>query len=267
MEKKAILLVRVSTDRQSYDEQEKELEQMALADGYTLANIVAIAEKESGIKLTENERKGLNRMKEEVERGGVEVVYAWEISRIARKKKVLFSVVDYLMQHRVNLRIKEPNISLMNSDGSINEGAETVLTLFGQLAESEMRNKMVRFGRGKKERAAKGQYNGGGIPYGYTVDSEGYLKADPEKAQHIRDIYSLYLSTDRGITWVAREMQSRGIKVSRSGIAAILRERAYIGGMREEKQRTYTSKGTQHVQKWYSRHFESIISAETYETV
>lgn len=85
--KKAILLVRVSTEKQNFDEQEKQLYDLAISDGFNDDNIIIIAEKESGIKLSEDERKGLNRLKEEIAKGGVSTVYVWEVSRIGRKKK------------------------------------------------------------------------------------------------------------------------------------------------------------------------------------
>ena len=85
---KAILLVRVSTDRQSFDEQEQQLFQLAIKDGYSEDNIIPICEKESGRKLKEDERKGLNKMKELIESdSSINCVYAWEISRIARSGK------------------------------------------------------------------------------------------------------------------------------------------------------------------------------------
>lgn len=84
---KCILLVRVSTQRQDFDEQERQLYELAIADGYKDTEIIPICEKESGIKLKEDERKGLNRLKEEVTKGGVTCVYAWEVSRIGRKRR------------------------------------------------------------------------------------------------------------------------------------------------------------------------------------
>ena len=50
---KAILLVRVSTEAQDFTEQEREIWQMAINDGYKPEDIISIAEKESGIKLEE----------------------------------------------------------------------------------------------------------------------------------------------------------------------------------------------------------------------
>ena len=45
---KAILLVRVSTKVQDFDEQEKEIYRMAVKDGYKPEDIISICEKEIG---------------------------------------------------------------------------------------------------------------------------------------------------------------------------------------------------------------------------
>ena len=64
---KAILLVRVSTKAQDFDEQEREIYNMAIKDGYLPECIIPVCEKESGIKLAEEERAGLNKIKELIE--------------------------------------------------------------------------------------------------------------------------------------------------------------------------------------------------------
>ena len=83
---KCILLVRVSTEAQSFEEQERELIDLALKHGYSLNDIKAVAYKESAIKLDEKERVGISEMNALIETGEYDCVFAWEISRIARKK-------------------------------------------------------------------------------------------------------------------------------------------------------------------------------------
>lgn len=190
---KCILLVRVSTQRQDFDEQERQLYDLAIADGYKDNEIIAICEKESGIKLKEDERRGLNRLKEEVAKGGVTCVYAWEVSRIGRKKKVIFSITEFLADRGIQLIVKEPYIKLLNPDGTINDGAETVLTLFAQISESEMRNKQSRWARTRKHNAEVGKWNGGkNIKYGYTLDENNYYMVNEDEAKVIRLVYELF---------------------------------------------------------------------------
>ena len=65
--KKCILLIRVSTMAQDLQQQTDKVREQAILDGYLPENIITIEEKESGIKLKEEERLGLNRMKHCIE--------------------------------------------------------------------------------------------------------------------------------------------------------------------------------------------------------
>ena len=227
---KAILLVRVSTERQSFDAQEQELFQLAVSDGYAESDIIAVCEKESGIKLKEEERKGLNTMKQLIESdSSIEVVYSWEISRIARKKKILFSILDYLTERKIQLVIKDPYLKLLNDDGSINESAEMVFTLFSQMAESEMRNKAARFKRAKDDMKKNYQYRGGWLPLGYKVEN-GYIVIDEDKAAIVRLIFNLY--TEGVSTYkMSKELEKRGFEMRLTTIRHILANKNYCNGL------------------------------------
>lgn len=228
---KCILLIRVSTEAQTYEEQEKEIRELAIKDGYKSEEIISVAYKESGRKLSEEERLGLNEMKSLIEKGGVNCVYAWEISRIARTKKVLFSIAEYLQNKKIQLVIKNPSLRMLKDDGSIDEAAETVFTLYAQLAEAEMRNKLDRFTRGKRQKAREGKYVGGNLPYGYLI-SEGkdkLIEIDEEKAKVVRLIYTFY---ENGMSQpnIAIELERIGIlNFKISLINHILKNRHYIG--------------------------------------
>lgn len=227
---KAILLVRVSTERQSFDAQEQELFQLAIADGYSENDIIPICEKESGIKLKEEERKGLNTMKQLIESDSlIDCVYSWEISRIARRKKILFSILEYLTDRKIQLIIKEPYIRLLNPDGSINDSAETTFTLFAQMAESEMRNKAARFKRAKQEMIKNYQYRGGWLPLGYKVDN-GYIVIAEEQATIVRLIFSLYIEGVSSYK-MSKELQSRGYEFKLTTIRHILANKNYCSGL------------------------------------
>ena len=228
--KKAILLVRVSTNAQDYDEQERELQQMAVRDGFAPEDIIHIAEKESGAKLTEEQRKGLNRMKEVIATEDVGAVYAWEISRIARRKKILFNILDLLQVRKIQLVIKEPSIRMLDANGNVDYAAETIFTLFAQMAESEMRTKVARFRRTKKEMALQAKWIGGFKPkFGYTIDeNRNYIINEPE-AEVIRLAFRLYTTTDMGYIRLSREMATYGHKIVPERLTAIITDPAYMG--------------------------------------
>lgn len=64
MENKAIILSRVSSEHQTLEQQTETVLKEVRRDGYTDDNIIIIEDKESAIKLSEEERNGLNKMKE-----------------------------------------------------------------------------------------------------------------------------------------------------------------------------------------------------------
>ena len=233
--KKCILLVRVSTEVQEYDEQQKVIFDLAVKDGYLPENIIPIADKESGIKLSEEERHGLNVMKEYIKNDkDINVVYCFELDRISRKKKVLFSIIDFLVEHKVNLIIKEPNrIDLLNDDGTINEASEMIITLFAQLAESEMRNKISRFKRGKNANKNKGKFVGGNVTFGYFVNEDGYLEVEPNNI--IGEIFAMYATGKYSHKDLAEEFQARGyfsklnVYAASKRICSILNRKQYYG--------------------------------------
>lgn len=128
---------------------------------------------------------------------------------------MIFSITEFLSERGIQLVVKEPYIKLLNPDGSINDGAETVLTLFAQISESEMRNKQSRWARTRKHNAEIGKWNGGkNIKYGYTLDDNNFYVVNEEDAKVIRLAYELYTKTPMGQSSLRKELAERGYKLS-----------------------------------------------------
>ena len=82
---KCILLSRVSTQQQTLAQQTNELLRYAKSRGYNDSCIIVIEDKESAIKLDEEHRKGLIKMKEHIANDkSIDCVICYEISRISR---------------------------------------------------------------------------------------------------------------------------------------------------------------------------------------
>ena len=176
--KKVILLVRVSTEQQSYNEQANDLIRKAKELGYNDSDMIIIAEKESGIKLKESERKGINEMKSHIEEGGVDRVLIWELSRLSRRTTDLYNIKDYLQEKQVQLTCLKPEFNLFQDDFKVNDMANIVFSLFSTIAENEMIVKKERFHRSKVRNAEQGRFSGGVPKFGYTVDDNGVYIID-----------------------------------------------------------------------------------------
>ena len=100
---KVIILSRVSTESQNLEQQTQEILKQVYKDGYTDEDIIIIEDKESAIKLSEEERNGINRLKMYIESNTkIDSIYIYELSRLSRRQKVLFSLREYLIEKKFN---------------------------------------------------------------------------------------------------------------------------------------------------------------------
>ena len=234
-ESRCIIFLRVSTSAQSTDGQSENVIKMAERAGYSREQMIFISEQESGIKLSEEERLGIAKMKKMIsEDSSINCVFVSEVSRIARTKKVLFSVEDWLVKNRIQLSIYEPRIDLLNPDGSVNDAAETIFTLYSQFAESEMRTKKLRFAYGKRRSHDEGRWTGEKLPIGYSVDEDKHIIIDEEGAYIVRTIYNMYSSGDWSIPSLHKELARLGItfqgqQIAYTRLAKILRNERFTG--------------------------------------
>ena len=147
---KAVLFIRVSTEKQDTESQKDALIHYALADGFAQEDIVYIERKESGYKLDEDEREGIAELYETMESMDVADVYVWELSRLSRRPKVLYSIRDKFFEKKIQLHCQEPSFTLLHKDRSgYDSNANILFSLFGAMAEQEVIEKKARFARGK----------------------------------------------------------------------------------------------------------------------
>lgn len=233
--KKCILLSRVSTQQQTLEQQTNELLKFAKNRGYDDSQIVIIEDKESAIKLDEVHRKGLNKMKEYIANDNdINCVICYEISRISRQQKVLFSIRDYLKERKIQHVILKPYMELLDGKGEITPTANIVFSLFSTLSENEMMLKTERLQRGRRQKKSEGKYGGGKILLGYKIGDNEKIMVDEEKAKIVKKIFNMYEEGYSGGT-IAREMLDRGWIDSKNTSAALilvnrtLRNKRYIG--------------------------------------
>ena len=255
---KVVAICRVSTDRQEIEAQKNELLSFILNDGVKEEDIIWVTgEGVSAIKEDDRFRANIQTVKEHIASGTISCCYAWELSRIARRKVTMDLLLEDLIRHKVQLKIKANSLILLNDDGSVNDGMELAITLFTSLAESEMRTKIDRFKRTKKANAEKGKWNGGNTrKFGYDIDENKYFIINTEEAELIQDLYEMYATGMWSTVQLSREMQQRGYSyITKGWLQQKLKDFAYTGESYETRNRHY------------SRHYPQIISVELYNKV
>lgn len=199
--KKCIILARVSSSPQDIESQTNDLKKEASRLGYDEQHQIIIETVESAIKLDEEQRLGLIRMKHYIETdSSIDCVLCWEPSRLARRQKVLYSVRDYLIEHKIQLYILNPYVRLLNEDRTkVDTTANTVFSLFATLAENEMMIKKERFIREKNKMRQNGQKFAGAVIFGYMKDKDKKCVPHPVNSAILIDIYNHYINTDSSL--------------------------------------------------------------------
>ena len=234
---KAIILVRVSTVRQEIDAQRRELEQLAIADGWRSEDLIVIeGVGASAIKLNEIYMNEMEELYNTISENKIGAVYAWEISRIGRNEEILMRFKNFLIEHNVQLIVKNPSLRLLNDDGSVNSGIELAFSLFCTMAKQEMQLKQERFKRAKERNKAEGKYTGGRIKLGYALDENKYFILDEKKAQAVRQVFEWFVNDGLSQKKIYSKLCDMGIytgknlfKTNGRCVGDLLRDEAYIG--------------------------------------
>lgn len=234
---KAIGLIRVSTAVQDLKQQTEAVKDKMLKDGYLEDDLIFIEDKESAVKLSEEERHGLNKMKDMITADpSINRVYLYELSRLSRRPEVLYSIRDWFISHKIQLIVLKPYMRLLEDDGTISQTGTIMFGIFGAMAEQEGYLRKERTSRGKRKAQLEGKSVSHWLPFGYTTDSNKYIIVDEEKANIVRKIFTMCVEEDKSTVIIARELTETGelptrstIRGHSSTILKILRNTAYIG--------------------------------------
>ena len=211
---KCLLLVRVSTGHQDLEQQTIKVKEEALKDGYLEENIIIIEDIESAVKLSEEERNGLNRLKEYINNDTkIDTVYTYEISRISRRPEVLYSIRDFLINHSVNLIVLNPYFKMLKDDGTLCETSNIFFGIFSSLAEQEGYLRKARIKKARDRYIREGKHTGGNIMFGYDTDAQHNYIPHKENANIVREIFHMYVNKNMSIRHISRELYERGVRL------------------------------------------------------
>lgn len=212
MENKAIILSRVSSEHQTLEQQTEAVLKEVRKDGYTDDNIIIIEDKESAIKLSEEERNGLNKMKEYIKNDpSINAVYLYELSRLSRRQLVLFSIRDFLIERGIQLVCVQPPMKLLDEDGKMSTTAAITFALYSTLSETEMTVKKERMMRGRLHNKQMGKTMSGRPPFGYAINKEKYFIVDPITSKIVERFFLQYSKGDTTIAQIAKELKEEGL--------------------------------------------------------
>ncbi len=197
----------------SIDSQIHEMTEFAKAQGwYTDSNLRFIDDRVTGAVL---ERPALDRMRELVRCGAVDVVLVFSTDRLTREMLHLLLLQDECDRHQVQLRFVRENYDptpegqmLMQMRGAVNQ--------FERLKIKE------RTTRGRRQKARDGFVHSVGKRFGYTYlgkaqGSKGELRIEPTEAKVVRRIFDECLR-GKPLGQIRAGLNRDGVKSARGGL-------------------------------------------------
>jgi DNA invertase Pin-like site-specific DNA recombinase len=182
--KRAALYVRVSTDRQTVENQITKLSEIAKARGWQIVatfNDAGI----SGAK-SRKDRPGLDAMLKEAQRGAFDVIMAWSIDRVGRSLIDLLATIQHLEACHVDLYLDQQAIDTTTPAGKL------MFQVTGAFAEFERSMIRERVHAGLKRAVASGKVLG-----------RRFVESDPDGAAKAKRARKM-LAKGTGINKVAK---------------------------------------------------------------
>ena len=132
--KQVIIFIRKSTLIQEYSHQENLLIDVCKKNNYEIIDI--IRETISGTKKNED-REGIQQLKNLVLQKKPQVVVCWEISRISRTSLGFHQLLSFLTENNVSLYIQNLNLHTLDDTGKENHITGLILSLMAEIAKME----------------------------------------------------------------------------------------------------------------------------------
>ncbi|MGK5083122.1 recombinase family protein [Bdellovibrionota bacterium FG-1] len=154
----------------------------------------------------------------------VDLILVPKLDRISRSlKDILILIEDQLDPLGIGLKSVTESFDSSTSEGRL------MLSMLGGFAEFERKRIVQRLMEGKYELAAHGGWNGGPIPYGYSLNPHGKgLVWDPIHAEIVRQLFHRYANQDLSI----RKLKlATGCELHPDSIGELLSNPFYVGWM------------------------------------
>lgn len=230
MKEKIIIFTRCSTDTQEIESQKKETKEYAISLGYNESDFIYIGSVgASAVKMNAIYMKDIEQLYSLLNSGSVSAVICWHLNRLARNDVKALEIKEMLIKTNTQLHVKEPSITLFNSNGEIDTGAELCFSIFATMSKQDAYELRMKFRRGKEKNRREGKYNGGEIKFGYSVDDNGKFIINPIEAEIVKELCEKYATGDYSYRDLIIEMKLRNVKIGLNKIGKILTDNEYTG--------------------------------------
>lgn len=193
-------IARVSTYVQDTKAQSETLENKAKELGLTIER--TFQTKESGF-ISLDKKDGFCMLQEYLKTSKCRIVIVTELSRLARRKIILEQIKQWFIDNKIQLYVINIGFTLFDDLGNATPTSDIVFSVFASIAESEMKEKRIRFIQVHKDLNQNGLSITGKVLFGYTrvnhsVKINGRWRSqmvvNEDAAKQVQQVYDWYLN-------------------------------------------------------------------------
>jgi DNA invertase Pin-like site-specific DNA recombinase len=272
---KAVLLIRVSTEKQDFEYQKAELLEYVLKEKeFTEEQILSITAKESGL-LDEDDRESLRELEKAINSTEftVKCVYVLEMSRFSRRPYITAKWVEKFEEKGLNFKSKNEYFTLFDKSGNVIPASKQwILSLLSAVQQnSDFRTNAIKGGIRFKSENGFCQKNN--LFYGYKHDEKNKdikglrnkIVINENEAEKVKLIFDLYETGKYGSGMLRRELERKGTYLTREKIIRILGYRLYTGESIPCEWKKKDKKTGKYKTSTYKRQLPQIISLEQFQ--
>jgi site-specific DNA recombinase len=227
------IYARVSTDKQG-DSIENQVSQAReyikrMGDEYDTEDILIYKDEAvSGYYTSVFDRAEMKVAIDDAKNKRIQLLVFKEVSRVGRDKQENPAIIGMFEQYGVRIVAINDNYDSLNKDN-------ITFDILSVLSEQESRKISVRVSSARKQKAARGQWNGE-APFGYFINPETKrLEVDEDRGKIPSLVFDLYVNKGLGTFKVAEYLNQRDLLTkngnlwSRETINRMIKNQAYIG--------------------------------------
>ncbi len=235
--RRCALYLRVSTEQQvehggSLETQETQLKNYAALNGWQVVEVY----RDGGWSAKTIERPAFQRLMEDSQQDQFDVVLVTKVDRVSRNLVDLCQLVEDLDEQDVAFVSASQQFDTTAALGKL------VLGILGSFAQFERDMIAERVRENMMERARKGKWNGGVLPFGYLAEDK-QLVINEEEAVVVRKVFQSFLDIGT-ILGTTRAINEAGHKTRKgttwwsTSIERMITNPVYIGVLRYNKRDT-----------------------------
>lgn len=196
-QKRVAFYLRVSTDGQTTENQQKELNHLASLEGWE--NVEVFQDEGLSGSLGRDSRPGFNELLHRASRGHFDIVAAWSLDRLGREPKDVFELTAIAEKKGFTIYLHKDRIDTGTASG------ELFFTIMAGMAKFERRRLQERIKAGLERAKAQGKILG--RPVKVVSDTKQRIRELKAEGKTVREIAA---EVGVGIGTVARALKDAG---------------------------------------------------------